>query len=69
MGGVGPISQCHAQSLQASNVSRQLENPQDPHYTKYLGNPSHLCLVVRMLTLALSLVDVDLKTIEADMKI
>ena len=57
---MGPIPQCHPQSLQPSNVSSQLENPQDPHNTKYLGNPSHLSLVVRMLTLALSLVDVDL---------
>ena len=39
-------------------MSGQLENPQDPHNTEYLGNPPHLCLVARMLTLALNLVDV-----------
>ena len=39
-------------------MSGQLENPEDPHYSEYLGNPPHLSLVARMLTLALNLVDV-----------
>ena len=62
---LGPIPQCHAQSLQPCNVSRQLEDTQDPHYTKYLGNPPHLRLVVavRLLGLRLDLVYVYLSDV------
>ena len=39
-----PVSQCHAECLQASYVTRQLEYPQYPHYTEYLRNTPHLRL-------------------------
>ena len=46
-----PVLQGEPQGSQTRDVSRQLEDPEYPHYPEYLSNPSHLGLVLRLLVI------------------
>ena len=45
---IWPVPECHAECLEACDVPRQFEYPQDPHDTKYLRYPPHLKLAERL---------------------
>ena len=57
------------EGLQAGEMANQLENPQDSHDTENLSNTPHLRLVVRMFSIALSLVNVNLNQIQSETQV